>query len=768
MDISQIIDPLNKAQRQAVCSEAQNTLVLAGAGSGKTRVLVHRIAWLVQIENVSPYSIMAVTFTNKAAGEMRFRIENLLKTPTRNMWVGTFHGLAHRLLRAHWKDAKLVENFQIIDSDDQLRLVKRIMKEMGIDDKKHPPREVQWFINECKDNGLRVAQLLSQQKAREFHNREFMLDVYFQYEELCQRTGMVDFAELLLRAHELWLNQPHLLQHYQQRFSHILVDEFQDTNTIQYAWLKVLSGNNLPTTNINTFVVGDDDQSIYGWRGAKIEHIREFVHDFKAGTSETIRLEQNYRSTGNILEAANSVIANNSERLGKVLWTDDSEGELLQIYKAFNEIDEAAYVCGQIEKWIENGGKRSDIAILYRSNAQSQPHEYELVKRGVPYRVYGGLRFYDRAEIKDALAYMRLIANKQDDAALERIINTPTRGIGQRTIDIIRQAAKEKQQNLWQTAQELVADKSLSARAATSVQKFIDLIEELQVNSDDNGDESMNLAEQVTHIVEASLLKEFHGKENSERAQAKVENLDELVNAAKRFDDEGDPLLDAFNEAKEIARDEALDEVIDDVLNPMAEFLAHAALEAGEGQADEWEDCVQLMSLHSAKGLEFDLVFLSGLEQGLFPHKNAIQDYVGGRLEEERRLCYVGITRARQQLHMTHAESRTIYGRSELSYPSQFLSEIPASLVSQVRAGLNNVSGKHASTKSFGQKATSGSAFGADDDEDVYIGQCVSHKKFGEGLVIDIEGSGARARVQVSFDNYGKRWLMLNIANLAT
>lgn len=750
MDISEIIDPLNKAQRQAVCSEAQNTLVLAGAGSGKTRVLVHRIAWLVQVENVSPYSIMAVTFTNKAAGEMRFRIENLLKTPIRNMWVGTFHGLAHRLLRAHWMDAKLVENFQIIDSDDQLRLIKRIMKEIGVDEKKHPARETQWFINECKDNGLRAEQL----NPREFHNREFMLDVYYQYEELCQRTGLVDFAELLLRAHELWLHQPHLLKHYQQRFSHILVDEFQDTNTIQYAWLKVLSGNNLPSTKMHTFVVGDDDQSIYGWRGAKIEHIREFTHDFNAGSTDTIRLEQNYRSTGNILEAANSVIANNSERLGKELWTEDSDGEPLQIYKAFNETDEAAYVAGQIDKWVENGGKRSDVAILYRSNAQSQPHEYELVKRGVPYRVYGGLRFYDRAEIKDALAYMRLLANRQDDAAFERIINTPTRGIGQRTLDIIRQFAKQKQQNLWFTAVELIADKGLSARAAASVQKFIDLIDELQINDA----ESMNLAEQVTHVVEASLLKEFHGKDNSERAQAKVENLDELVNAAKRFDDVGDPLLEAVKEG--LLKDNNTEEETFQAANPMAEFLAHAALEAGEGQAEEWEDCIQLMSLHSAKGLEFELVFLCGLEQGLFPHKNALQDYVGGRLEEERRLCYVGITRARQQLHLCHAESRTIYGRSELSYPSQFLSEIPASLVTQVRAAQNTISASNYSGSNYGSK------YGSDDDSEVYIGQQVSHKKFGAGIVVDIEGSGARARVQVNFDNNGTRWLMLNIANL--
>jgi len=745
MDISEIIDPLNKAQRQAVCSEAQNTLVLAGAGSGKTRVLVHRIAWLVQVENVSPYSIMAVTFTNKAAAEMRFRIENLLKIPLRGMWVGTFHGLAHRLLRAHWQDAKLVENFQIIDSDDQLRLIKRIMKERGIDDKKHPPREIQWHINDCKDNGQRAAQL----NVQEYHGREYILEVYFHYEELCQRSGLVDFAELLLRAHELWLQQPHLLQHYQQRFSHLLVDEFQDTNTIQYAWLKVLSGNNLPSTNMHTFVVGDDDQSIYGWRGAKIEHIRDFSHDFKCGSSETIRLEQNYRSTGNILEAANAVIANNSNRLGKELWTEDSEGEPLQIYKAFNEIDEAAYVAGQIEKWVANGGKRSETAILYRSNAQSQAHEYELVKRGIPYRVYGGLRFYDRAEIKDALAYMRLAANHNDDAAFERIINTPTRGIGSKTVDTIRQAGKQKQQNLWHSAVELIADKELTPRASTAVQKFIDLIDELQINDAD----TISLAEQVSHIIEVSLLKEFHGKENNERSQAKQENLDELINAAKRFDDEGDPLLEAMKE--DIFQDNQETEPA--ATNPMAEFLAHAALEAGEGQAEEWQDCVQLMTLHSAKGLEFELVFLCGLEQGLFPHKNALQDYVGGRLEEERRLCYVGITRARQQLHLSHAESRTLYGRTEPSYASQFLTEIPAELVNQVRAVQNTINSGYGAAKYASHQSDNG---------EFSIGQQVSHKKFGDGIVTAIEGSGARARVQVSFDTNGTRWLMLNIANL--
>jgi len=602
MDISQILDPLNKAQRQAVCSEAQNTLVLAGAGSGKTRVLVHRIAWLVQVENVSAYSIMAVTFTNKAAGEMRFRIENLLKTPLRNMWVGTFHGLAHRLLRAHWKDAGLVENFQIIDSDDQLRLLKRIMKEIGIDEKQHPPRELQWFINDSKDNGMRSGQL----NPGDFHGREFMLDVYAHYETLCQRSGMVDFAELLLRAHELWLKQPHILKHYQQRFAHILVDEFQDTNTIQYAWLKVLSGNNLPETSMSSFVVGDDDQSIYGWRGAKIQHIRDFSRDFNAQSvsgkisSVTIKLEQNYRSSGNILQAANAVIANNSDRLGKELWTADKEGEALQIYQAFNEMDEAAYVAGQIEKWVDNGGKRSDMAILYRSNAQSQPHEYELVKRGIPYRVYGGLRFYERAEIKDALAYIRLSSNRQDDAAFERIINTPTRGIGQRTLEIIRESAKNNQHFLWQSAQQLLEKEQLTSRAAKALEKFIYLIEEMDCSTES---EHLSLAEQVTHIIELSLLKEFHGKDNSERAQAKVENLGELINAVKRFDDEGDPLLDAVKESLQDDSEQL-------PINPMSEFLSHAALEAGEGQASEWEECVQLMSLHSAKGLEFEVVFL--------------------------------------------------------------------------------------------------------------------------------------------------------------
>ncbi len=759
MDISTILDPLNDAQRQAVCSEAQNTLVLAGAGSGKTRVLVHRIAWLVQVENVSPYNIMAVTFTNKAAGEMRIRIENLLKIPLHGMWVGTFHGLAHRLLRAHWQDAKLVENFQIIDSDDQLRLLKRIMKERGIDDKKHPAREIQWFINGCKDDGLRVKQL----NTTEYQNRQYLLEIYDHYEELCQRTGLVDFAELLLRAYELWIYQPHLLTHYQHRFSHLLVDEFQDTNTIQYAWLKVLSGNNLPTPKMHTFVVGDDDQSIYGWRGAKIEHIQDFSRDFKAGTTETIRLEQNYRSTGNILEAANAVIINNSSRLGKKLWTEDNEGDLLQIYKAFNETDEAAYVAGQIEKWVEQGGQRSDIAILYRSNAQSQPHENELVKRGIPYRVYGGLRFFDRAEIKDALAYMRLVTNRQDDAAFERIINTPTRGIGQRTIDVIRQAGKQNKTHLWQSAIELIANQTLNARATTAVQKFIDLIDDLQVNNT----ESMSLAKQVRHIIKVSQLKEFHGKEKSERSQAKIENLDELVSAVKRFDDNGDPLLKAFNDDFIVENEDEYQAKVK-YHSPsktmiMTEFLAHAALESGEGQAEAWQDCVQLMSLHSAKGLEFEQVFLCGLEQGLFPHKNALRDFGGGRLEEERRLCYVGITRARKQLHLSHAEMRTLYGRSEMSSPSQFLSEIPASLVTQVRA-THITNSSNAYGKAYNK--TYSKSLNSSHQGEISTGQQVNHSKFGDGIVLNIEGSGARARVQVSFKYNGTRWLMLNIANL--
>ncbi len=741
MDISQIIDPLNKPQRQAVCSEAKNTLVLAGAGSGKTRVLVHRIAWLVQVESVSPNSILAVTFTNKAAGEMRIRIENLLKTPMGRMWVGTFHGLAHRLLRMHWKDAGLKENFQIIDSDDQLRLLKRIMKESGLDEKKHPAREVQWFINGCKDDGLRSAQV----QAEIYRQKEHLLEVYQLYEDLCQRSGLVDFAELLLRSHELWLNQPNLLHHYQQRFQHILVDEFQDTNKIQYAWLKVLGGNNLPHSHIKSFVVGDDDQSIYGWRGARIEHIQEFSQDF--GNTETIRLEQNYRSSGNILQAANAVIANNLDRLGKELWTEGTEGEPLQIYRAFNEIDESLYVASQIEKWIEKGGKRSEIAILYRSNAQSQPHEYELVKRGIPYRVYGGLRFYERAEIKDALAYMRLISNPEDDSAFERIINIPTRGIGQRTLDNIRQTANKLQLSLWQTSLDMLEHKQFSARAAASVKRFMDLIETLGASP-----HSISLNEQVAVIIETSGLKEFHARENTERSQARVENLEELVNAAKRFNDDGDPLLSMMQKNADYTEAEQ---------NVMAEFLSHAALEAGEGQAEEWEDCVQLMSLHSAKGLEFELVFLTGMEQGLFPHKNALQDYAGGRLEEERRLCYVGITRARQHLHLCHAESRTIYGRSELARASQFLTEIPAALINQVRAIESSISPAYSTVSQVRYNKSSETA------ENVpHIGQRVSHKKFGEGTVIDFEGTGSRTRVQVNFDYNGPRWLMLQVAKL--
>jgi DNA helicase-2/ATP-dependent DNA helicase PcrA len=750
MDISQILDPLNKAQRQAVCSKAQNTLVLAGAGSGKTRVLVHRIAWLVQMEHVSPYSIMAMTFTNKAAGEMCFRIEKLLKNSTQNMWVGTFHGLAHRLLRHHWQAANLVANFQIIDSDDQLRLIKRIMKELNIDDKKHPPRDIQRFINDCKDNGLRVAQLNGQ----EFYNRSFMLDIYYQYEQLCQRTGLVDFAELLLRAHELWLHQPNLLSHYQHRFQHILVDEFQDTNTIQYAWIKVLSGANKPIKNSSVMVVGDDDQSIYGWRGAKIEHIQQFEKDFSP--AEVIKLEQNYRSTANILNAANAVIENNTERLGKKLWTDDKTGDPIYVYQAYNEYDEAEYIVDQIQQYQEQGLSRNEMAILYRSNAQSRVLEEQLLRQAIPYRVYGGLRFFDRAEIRDALAYLRLSNSRYDDAAFERIINLPTRGIGQRSIDKIRQYARETEQCLWFAAIHMMGQKLLPAKAATSIAQFMTMIDGFQASI--TAEVPLKLYELLDQIYQSSGLKAYHAKENNERSRSRVENLDELINALKQFEKREDPLNDPFDEPLEGSIESSTKE--DTTL--LADFLSHAVLESSAQQGEEWDECVQLMTLHSAKGLEFSSVFLTGLEQGLFPSSRSCDDQ--SKLEEERRLCYVGITRAMKHLHISFADYRSKFGRSEFCRPSQFLKEIPRDLMQQVR---ETTSANPFSTSSNNDK------FKVVDDKHsetgqgiLSIGKSVSHKKFGQGVVLAIEGSGAKKRVQVRFTSAGTKWLLAAVAKL--
>ena len=714
MDVSDILSPLNDAQRDAVAAENQNMLVLAGAGSGKTRVLVHRIAWLVRAEGFSPWSILAVTFTNKAAREMRGRIEDMLQVPAQGMWVGTFHGLAHRLLKAHWKEAVLPQNFQILDSDDQLRLVKRICRELELDESRWPPRQAQWYINAQKDEGLRPQHIEVPPGDVFAHT---MLQVYRAYETACERGGMVDFAELLLRAHELWLRSPAVLQHYQQRFRQILVDEFQDTNTIQYAWLRVLAGKNIPVV-----AVGDDDQSIYGWRGAKIENIQRFSEDFPA--TRMVRLEQNYRSTQTILRAANGVIAFNQGRLGKELWTSGETGEPITLYAGFNEQDEARFVVEQIEAWTSNGNERASVAILYRSNAQSRVLEEALIRALIPYRIYGGQRFYERMEIRTALAYLRLLLNRGDDAAVERVINTPPRGIGGKTLEVLRDCARSRDLSLWQAIACVSDEKLLPGRALNALQGFVALVDEL-----DAGTDELLLEEVVEQVIQGSTLVEFYRKEKGEKGQARVENLEELVSAAKQFvAEEGD-------------------------LSPLQQFLDNAALDAGDAQADEYEDSVQLMTLHSAKGLEFPLVFLVGMEENLFPHRMSIEE--PGRLEEERRLCYVGITRAMEKLMITYAESRRLHGSETFNTPSRFIREIPAELLQEVR--LHTAIARPVSSLTQAQVP----------DTQLTLGQRVYHQIFGEGVVLNFEGRGASARVEVNFDTEGSsKWLVLQYANL--
>ena len=720
MDVSHIIDSLNDAQREAVTAPPGHQLVLAGAGSGKTRVLVQRIAWLIQVEQLSPNNILAVTFTNKSAAEMRHRLQAMLEMPTRQMWVGTFHGIAHRLLKLHWQEAGLPENFQILDSDDQLRLVKRILKDLDLDESRFAPKQAQWFINGQKDEGQRARYM---QPTGDFIG-DTLLRIYKRYEEACERGGLVDFGELLLRSHELWLNNKSLLAHYQQRFKHILVDEFQDTNAIQYAWLRVLAGQQAFVT-----AVGDDDQSIYGWRGARIENIQHFANDFPGTT--TVRLEQNYRSTSTILKAANAVIANNLGRLGKQLWTNSGEGEPISLYAGFNEYDEARFIVDRIQAIIRDGNQRIDTAILYRSNAQSRVLEEALLREGIPYPIYGGQRFYDRLEIKNAIAYLRLIQNRDDDAAFERVINTPTRGIGERTVETIREYAREHSCSLWKASEKLLSNNTLAARAGTTVNSFLQLVNQLDSETDE-----LTLMELCDHTIKKSGLVEFHKKEKGEKGQQRVENLEELVNACDAFEPETDEL------------------------SPLQEFLDRAALDAGDRQAAENEDSVQMMTLHSAKGLEFPYVFLAGMEENLFPHRMSIDD--GGGIEEERRLCYVGLTRAMQKLYLTYAEVRRLHGEEHFNAPSRFIREIPKDLVQEVR-----LKAEISRPASFISKTTMAMSTSSGQGEGEFtLGQRVFHNSFGEGLIIDMEGSGARTRVQINFDRAGTKWLMLSHAHL--
>jgi ATP-dependent DNA helicase UvrD/PcrA len=718
MDVSPIIDPLNDAQREAVTAQNDHLLVLAGAGSGKTRVLVHRIAWLMQVDKVPPTGILAVTFTNKAAKEMRYRIEQMMNIPARGLWFGTFHGIAHRLLRAHYQDAGLPENFQVLDSDDQLRLIKRVMRELQIDESRWPPKQAQWFINGQKDEGLRAEHI---QENPGDHFTATMLTVYRQYEKLCNLSGLVDFGELLLRSHELWLYRPELLSHYQSRFQQILVDEFQDTNTIQYAWLQILAGNRVPLT-----VVGDDDQSIYGWRGAKIENIQQYQRDFP--NARMVRLEQNYRSTQLILKAANAVIANNQGRLGKELWTDGPDGEPISLYAAFNEQDEANYIADTIGSWVNEGNLRSESAILYRSNAQSRVLEESLIRQGIPYRVYGGLRFYDRQEIRNAIAYLRLVHYRRDDAAFERVVNIPARGIGAKSLADMRAFATERSISLWESAERLLEAGQVKGRAKTGLQSFMGIIERLTEMADD-----ASLHGLMKTTLELSGLKDYHASEKGEKGQARAENLDELVNAMSDYE-------------------------VEEGVDPLSEFIAQAALDAGEAQAEANEDCVQLMTLHSAKGLEFPLVFLAGVEEGLFPHSMSLEE--PGRMEEERRLAYVGITRAMQKLVLTYAESRRLYGQEKFHALSRFVREIPGDCIQEVR--LRNTVSRPAMMARpneglFSQEPDVGTGFS--------LGQRVRHPKFGEGIVMNSEGSGHHTRVQVNFDE-GAKWLVLAYAPL--
>ena len=727
MDVSHLLDDLNPAQRDAVSAAPGRYLVLAGAGSGKTRVLTHRIAWLNEVHGVPAHGILAVTFTNKAAGEMRARADVQLRNGSRGMWIGTFHGLAHRLLRLHWQEAKLPETFQVLDSDDQQRLVKRVVQAMELDEGKYPPKQLTWWINEQKDEGRRPEHI---QPASNDDWLDVRRQVYAGYQERCDRAGLVDFAELLLRAHELLRDTPALLAHYRMRFREILVDEFQDTNAIQYAFVRVLAGD-----TGHVFVVGDDDQSIYGWRGAKVENMQQFLRDHPS--ARTIRLEQNYRSSANILGAANAVIAHNPGRIGKQLWTDTGDGEPIDLYAAYNEMDEARFVVERIRQWVRDGGSLGDAAILYRSNAQSRAFEEALLSEQLPYRVYGGMRFFERAEIKDALAYLRLVANRGDDAAFERAVNTPARGIGERTLDEVRRLARNARVSLWGAAMLATQGTELAGRARNALAAFMALVEQLAGETAE-----LDLAERVDHVLVRSGLREHWAKESRGGldSESRTENLDELVSVASRF-------------VRRIDDDEATEG-----MSELVAFLSYAALEAGEGQVEAGEDGVQLMTLHSAKGLEFPLVFLAGLEEGLFPSNRSLDE--SGRLEEERRLAYVGITRARQKLVLTYAEARRLHGQDMYGIPSRFLREIPASLLNEVRPRVQ----VSRPASGFATRPAPGHA--SLETPGLKLGQTVTHAKFGPGVVTDYEGSGAHARVQVNFANEGSKWLVLAYANL--
>jgi len=716
MEAEHILNRLNEPQKEAVTSGAQPVMVVAGAGSGKTRVLVHKVAWLIAVESIASQNIFAVTFTNKAATEMQTRIQKMISAPARGMWVGTFHGLAHRFLRLHWQEAGLQQGFQILDSDDQYRQIRRLLKSTGLDENQYPPKEIQWFINAQKDLGLRPGMVKKDPARKEY------IAIYQAYEQGCERAGLVDFGELLLRLYETLKKNDVLLNNYQAKFKHILVDEFQDTNEIQYQIVKLLSG-----PESSTFIVGDDDQSIYRWRGAKSENMQRFQKDFEG--CRIIKLEQNYRSTKTILAAANSVIAKNQERLSKELWTEGEKGELIAVTGAYDEYEEAQNIVNKITTWKTQGGSYSDAAVLYRSNAQSRVIEEALLQLNIPYRVYGGMRFFDRAEIKDVLSYLRLVTNPNDDVAFERASSMPPKGMGAKTMSQIRTFAKEHNVSLLSAASSMLQNQELKARASASTDNFLKLINKIK-----NSIEDLELPEQFEKSIELSGLATFLKSKKTEKSETRIDNIDELVNAAHGYR----PLAD------------------EEGLSPLQSFLSHAALESGDNQAAEWEDSAQLMTMHSAKGLEFKLVFIAGMEDGLFPHQRSILE--PGGLEEERRLCYVAITRSMQELVISFTQQRMLHGTYHHSRPSRFLLEIPENLIDETHQ-LGQLSQPRISVEKKKKNTVP-------HESGFKLGQRVQHSSFGDGTIIGFEGAGDHARAQVNFEHAGVKWLVLGYAKL--
>ena len=764
---------LNPEQLAAVTLPARPALILAGAGSGKTRVLTTRIAWLIQTGQLSPGGVMAVTFTNKAAKEMLTRLGAMLPLPVRGMWIGTFHGLCNRFLRAHWKLAALPQGFQILDSSDQLSAVKRIIKAMNLDEERFVPKQVTWFIAGTKEDGLRPKDV----EIRDEQSR-VMVQIYQAYEDQCQREGVVDFAELLLRTYELMRDNLALREHYQRRFRHILVDEFQDTNKLQYAWLKMFAGPPGPNCSA-VFAVGDDDQSIYAFRGAQVGNMADFERQFQV--QQVIKLERNYRSFGNILDAANELIAHNTRRLGKNLHTEAGPGDPVRVREATSDFAEAQWFVEEAQQLHREGTARSNIALLYRSNAQSRVIESALFNAGIPYKVYGGLRFFERAEVKHALSYLRLIENPNDDTSFLRVVNFPTRGIGARTIEQLQDAARATGRSLVQSVG------ALTSKGGANLQAFVALIDAMR-----DATHGLTLREIIEHMLEASGLLAFYktDKEGADR----LENLAELVNAAEAFVtqegfgkdavalpvDEHAGNLSAGTPAAVAAVDLTPDADTGEIMSPLAAFLTHASLEAGDNQAQAGQDAIQLMTVHSAKGLECDCVFITGLEEGLFPHENSISDVDG--LEEERRLMYVAITRARKRLYLSFSQTRMLHGQTRYNIKSRFFDELPESALKWItprNQGFGSgfardyraawVKGSGLSIVGAGNVNPDLPTFGAGPktaSHGLRSGQSVFHTKFGEGVIVTLEGHGDDARAQVNFGRHGMKWLALSVAKL--